>query len=70
MRVIDFIPDVLEILKVAGKPLNQSDLTERLWGSSGKNSPHLVNLFNHMVGSGSLIRCTKGRTKWYSLPQV
>lgn len=67
MRVIDFIPDVLEALKTG--PMNQTTLTEAVWGSSGANNASLVNLLNYMVGKGLITRTQSGRAKWYRLPE-
>lgn len=68
-RPIDFIPDVLQAL-AGGVEKTQTQLTEEVWGTSGRNSPRLVNLLNHMVGRKLIVRREVGRAKLYRLPTV
>lgn len=63
-RVIDYLPYVLEALE--NKTLNQTALTEAVWGTSGRNNPRLVNLLDYMVRKGLIIRTCVGRAKYYS----
>lgn len=67
MRTIDFIPHVLTALREAGRELTGSDLSEAVWGTSGRGNPKLTNgLFPYMVERGLLAVRTKGRAKYYS----
>ena len=68
MRVIDYAPFVLEALQEAKKPMTQTELTEAVWGSSGRNSPKLVLLLNVMVNRRQIKRYKHGNAKLYFLP--
>lgn len=68
-RLIDYAPAVIDELRKQG-PLNQGDLTEAVWGTSGRGNTSLTQtLFPWMVARGMMKMTQKGRTKLFSLPE-
>lgn len=66
-RLIDYAPAVIEALK--NGPLNQTALSEAVWGTSGRGNPSLTKaLFPHMAERGSIRAEKRGRSIVYSLP--
>ena len=67
MMLKDYAPYVCMVLVRDGMS-NQTELTEQVWGTSGRNSPRLTkNLFPAMVDWGYLKLEKWGRTKMYSV---
>ena len=70
MKVIDYAPFVIEALKESNREMTGSDLSEAVWGTSGRGNTKLTNsLFPHMVRTGTIVMRQKGRAKYYSLPK-
>lgn len=68
MRLIDYAPYVL--LALRNGPVKQTDLTEAIFGSSGRGSPALINsLFPYCIRKGWVTMTRRGRAKVYSLSQ-
>jgi hypothetical protein len=66
VRTISFAPDVIRCL--ADGPMTQTQLTEAVWGTSGRNNPNLVNLLRHMTDRGEITMTKRGNAKVYRLP--
>lgn len=61
MRIIDNIP---EVVYAAREEIMQTDLTEKVWGESGRGNTTLTTkLFPFMVDRGYLTMRTRGRAK-------
>ena len=68
MKIIEYIPFVLEALVAAGGSMKQTDLTVAVWGTSGRGNTTLTqSLFPYMVGVGLLNMTTKGRSKTFTV---
>ncbi len=68
MRVVDYVPYVMKALREAGREMTGSELSEAVWGTSGRGNPKLTQvLFPHMVAKGYLKVREKGRAKYYSV---
>jgi predicted ATPase len=66
MRVIDSAPFVLEAL--ANGPMNQGELTEAVWGTSGRGNRTLVNsLFPYLERRGLITITKRGRSIVYEI---
>lgn len=67
MLVIDYAPCVLDALRAAGE-LNQGDLCEAVWGSSGRGNSTLTNsLFPLCVRRGWVSMSKRGRSHVFAL---
>lgn len=65
-RLIDYLPDVVHEVSKAGE-INQTDLSEAVWGTSGRGNTSLTTkLFPAMVSMGYLTMRTAGRTKLFT----
>lgn len=68
-KLIDYIPDVVYEVQQAGE-INQTELTERVWGTSGRGNTSLTQvLFPEMVARGYLVMRKAGRSKMFSVTQ-
>jgi hypothetical protein len=68
-RLIDYIPEVIHEVQQAGE-INQTELTERVWGTSGRGNTSLTQvLFPEMVDRGYLTMRKAGRAKMFSVTQ-
>jgi len=68
-RLIDYIPEVVYEVQQAGE-INQTELTERVWGTSGRGNTSLTQiLFPEMVSRGFLVMRKAGRAKMFSVTQ-
>lgn len=66
-RLIDYIPEVVYEVQQAGE-VNQTELTERVWGTSGRGNTSLTQiLFPEMVARGYLKMRKAGRAKLFSV---
>lgn len=64
-RLKDYIPEVVHAVKRAGE-INQTDLTEAVWGTSGRGNKNLTDiLFPSMVSLGLMTMEQRGRSKIY-----
>ena len=70
MAIIDYIPCVLEEVLNAGNNVKQTDLTEMVWGTSGRGNTTLTgSLFPYMVGAGLMTMTKSGRSKIFSVTE-
>lgn len=68
-RLVDYIPEVIHAVQQAGE-INQTDLTEAVWGESGRGNTSLTQiLFPEMVARGFLTMRKAGRAKMFSVTQ-
>jgi predicted transcriptional regulator len=68
-RLIDYIPEVIHEVQQAGE-INQTELTEAVWGESGRGNTSLTQiLFPEMVAKGLLTMRKAGRAKMFSVTQ-
>jgi hypothetical protein len=68
-RLIDYIPEVIYEVQQAGE-INQTELTEKVWGESGRGNTSLTQiLFPEMVARGFLRMRKAGRAKMFSVTQ-
>jgi predicted transcriptional regulator len=68
-RLIDYIPEVIHAVQQAGE-INQTELTEAVWGTSGRGNTSLTQiLFPEMVDRGYLRMRKAGRAKMFSVTQ-
>jgi hypothetical protein len=68
-RLVDYIPEVIDAVRQAGE-INQTDLTEAVWGTSGRGNTSLTQiLFPEMVDRGYLTMRKAGRAKMFSVTQ-
>ena len=68
-RLIDYLPEVIHEVQPAGE-INQTELTERVWGTSGRGNTSLTQvLFPEMVDRGFLRMRKAGRAKLFSVTQ-
>jgi len=69
MKVIDSAPMVLAALR--NGPMLQTDLTEAVWGSSGRgNSTLTTRLFPFCIARGWVAMTTRGRAKLFTLTDL
>lgn len=68
-KLKDYIPEVIHEVRQAGE-INQTDLTEAVWGTSGRGNTSLTQiLFPEMVARGLLTMRKAGRAKVFSVTQ-
>lgn len=68
-KLKDYIPEVVHAVQQAGE-INQTELTERVWGESGRGNTSLTQiLFPEMVARGMLVMRKAGRAKMFSVTQ-
>lgn len=69
MKLIEFTPFVIRAVGDEVE-INQSELTEKVFGTSGRGNTNLTNiLFPLMIRQGYLIMIKKGRSKVFSLTE-
>lgn len=69
MRLVDYIPEVIHAVSEAGE-INQTDLTEAVWGTSGRGNSSLTKvLFPEMVCKGLLTVRKAGRSYLYTVTE-
>lgn len=62
-KLKDYIPEVIHAVRQAGE-MNQTDLTEAVWGTSGRGNTTLTTvLFPSMVSLGLMTMEKRGRAK-------
>lgn len=68
-RLVDYIPEVVNAVRNAGV-INQGDLTEAVWGTSGRGNKSLTSiLFPEMVSKGLLIQKKSGRSIMFEVTE-
>lgn len=68
-KLKDYIPEVVHAVRQAGE-INQTELTEAVWGTSGRGNTTLTQvLFPEMVARGLLTMRKAGRAKMFSVTQ-
>lgn len=67
-KLKDYIPDVIYAIQQAGGRITQTNLTEAVWGTSGRGNTTLTNkMFPAMVDLGLINMEVKGRSKIFSV---
>lgn len=68
-KLKDYIPEVIHAVQQAGE-INQTELTEAVWGTSGRGNTSLTQiLFPEMVSRGYLVMRKAGRAKMFTVTQ-
>jgi hypothetical protein len=70
MRLIDLVPDCLELLRESladGRSVSMTDATELIFGTSGRGSPGAVKIIEELARRKQLTITTKGRNRRVSL---
>ena len=71
MKLIDHAPHVIKELVEAGRPVTQTDLTELVFGSSGRGDTGLTrSLFPYVIKRGWVTTQKKGRSTLFEVTDL